>query len=198
MKRYYLIIMMMAAAVISSCTQQTFDENQPNVDSETTTYIYTVSANTTVTKTDYDSDGKFEWSAGDAISVLFNNGTDNKFFTLKLTEGDGTNTATFSGQIEAGYTIGASDATEDDSKIWALFPASENHTYTVGSNPTFYVQPFVDFSETHFSANIPMYALNSEEGSLSFANLASTYKFTVDGIKDGVDKVQFKIQLPST
>ena len=174
MKRYFFIIMMMAAAVFSSCTKQAFEENQPNVDSETTTYTYTVSANTTETKTDYDSDGKFEWSAGDAISVLFNNGTDNKFFTLKLTEGAGTKTATFSGQIEAGYTIGASDATAEDSKIWALFPASENHVYTEGSNPTFYVQPFVDFSETHFSANIPMYALNSAEGAFSFTNLAST------------------------
>ena len=193
MKRNFFIIMMMAAAVITSCTKQAFNEEQPVVDSESATYTYTVSANTTETKTDYDSAGKFEWSAGDAISVLFNNGTDNKFFTLKLTEGAGTKTATFSGQIEAGYTIGASDATAGDSKIWALFPASENHVYTEGSNPTFYVQPFVDFSETHFSANIPMYALNSEEGAFSFANLASTYKFTVNGIKDGVDKVQFKI-----
>ena len=198
MKRYFLIIMMMAAAVISSCTKQAFEENQPNVDSETTTYTYTVSANTTETKTDYDSEGKFEWSAGDAISVLFNNGTDNKFFTLKLTEGAGTKTATFSGQIEAGYTIGASDATAGDSKIWALFPASENHVYTEGSNPTFYVQPFVDFSETHFSANIPMYALNTEEGAFSFANLASTYKFTVNGIKDGVSKVKFQIYNQTT
>ena len=198
MKRYFLLIMMMAAAVISSCTKQAFEEYQPNVDSETTTYTYTVSANSIETKTDYDSEGKFEWSAGDAISVLFNNGTDNKFFTLKLTEGAGTKTATFRGEIEAGYTVGASDATAEDSKIWAFFPASENHTYTEGSNPTFYVQPFVDFSETHFSANIPMYALNSEEGSFSFANLASTYKFTVNGIKDGVNKVQFKIHNQTT
>ena len=112
MKRYFLIIMMMAAAVISSCTKQTFDENQPNVDSETTTYIYTVSANTTVTKTDYDSDGKFEWSDGDAISVLFNNGTDNKFFTLTLTDGAGTNTASFSGEVETGYEIGGTDGNQ--------------------------------------------------------------------------------------
>ena len=198
MKRYFLIIMMMAAAVITSCTKQALDENQPQFDSASSTYMYTVSAYTEETKSDYDSDGTFKWSAGDAISVLFNNGIDNKFFTLKLTKGAGTKTATFSGEIEAGYTVGASDATVDDSKIWALFPASENHTYTKGSNPTFYVQPFVDFSETHFSANIPMYALNSEEGSFSFANLASTYKFTVNGIKDGINKVQFKIYNQTT
>lgn len=197
MKRYFFI-MMMAAAVISSCTKQTLNENLSNIDSESTTYTYTVSANTVDTKSDYDSDGKFEWSAGDAISVLFHNGEENKFFTLTLTSGAGTNTASFSGEIEAGYTIGASDTTEEDSKIWALFPASEQHTYTEGSNPTFYVQPYVDFSATHFSANIPMYALNSTEGAFSFASLASTYKFTVSGIADGVSKVQFQIYNQTT
>lgn len=115
-----------------------------------------------------------------------------------LTEGAGTNTASFSGEIETGYTIGASDGNDADKKVWALFPASENHTYTAGSNPTFYVQPSVDFSATHFSANIPMYALNSEEGAFSFASLASKYKFTVNGIKDGVNKVQFKIYNQTT
>lgn len=198
MKRYFLIIMMMAAAVITSCTKQGLDENQPQVDSGSPTYTYTVSANVTETKTDYDSDGSFKWSAGDAISVLFNNGTDNKFFTLTLRSGDGTNTASFSGEIEAGYTIGASDAAEEDNKIWALFPASENHTYTAGSTPSFYVQPSVDFSATHFSANIPMYALNSAEGAFSFASLASTYKFTVNGIADDVSKVKFQIYNQTT
>lgn len=198
MKRYFFITMMMAAAVIASCTKQTPDDNQPEFDSASPTYTYTVSANINETKSDYDSDGNFKWSAGDAISVLFHNGDVNKFFTLTLTSGAGTNTASFSGQIEAGYTVGASDATEEDNKIWALFPASENHTYTAGSNPTFYVQPSVDFSATHFSANIPMYAKNSAEGAFSFASLASTYKFTVSGIKEGVSKVQFQIYNQTT
>ena len=197
MKRYFFIIMMMAAAVIASCTKQTLGE-EPVIDSEAPTYTYTVSANSIDTKTNYDADGKFEWSAGDAISVLFHNGDVNKFFTLTLKSGDGTNTATFSGEIETGYTVGASDGNDADHKIWALFPASENHTYTAGSNPTFYVQPYVDFTETHFSANIPMYALNSEEGAFNFANLASTYKFTVNGIADDVNKVKFQIYNQTT
>ena len=198
MKRYLYTIMMMTAAVITSCNKQTLYEEQPTVDSEVSTYTYTVSANTIETKSDYDADGKFSWSEGDAISVLFHNGEVNKFFTLTLTEGAGTNTASFSGSIESGYTIGASDGTAEDQKIWALFPASENHTYSAGSNPNFYVQPSVDFSKTHFSANIPMYALNSEEGNFSFASLTSAYKFTVKGIKDGVSKVQFQIYNQTT
>ena len=191
MKRYFFIIMMMAAAVIASCTKQTLGE-EPVIDYEAPTYTYTVSANSIDTKTNYDADGKFEWSAGDAISVLFHNGDVNKFFTLTLKSGDGTNTATFSGEIETGYTVGASDGNDADHKIWALFPASENHTYA-GGTTNFYVQPYVDFTESHFSANIPMYALNAEEGTFNFANIACTYKFTVTGIADEVNKVKFQI-----
>ena len=148
------------------------------------------------TRTDYTDKGVFSWSAGDAISVLFHKDNDNKFFTLTTTESGAT--VKFSGSIEAGYEIGASDGTVSDKKIWALFPASANHTYTAGSFPKFYVQPSVDFSATHFSANIPMYALNADEGAFSFTNIASTYKFIVTGIKDGVDKVQFRIHNQET
>lgn len=196
MKRYFLLISVMAVAAIAACTKQSIDDIQPYEPSATSSYVYTVKASAAFTKSDYSSTGVFSWSAGDAISVLFHNGTDNKFFTL-TTSGTGSS-ATFSGVIDAGYEIGASDGTVSDKKIWALFPASDNHSYTEGSNPTFYVQPDVDFSATYFSANIPMYALNEAEGSFTFTNLASTYKFTVKNIKTGVDKVQFRIHNQTT
>ena len=196
MKRYFLIIMMMAAAVISSCTKQTFDENQPNVDSETTTYTYTVSANTTETKTDYDSAGKFEWSAGDAISVLFNNGTDNKFFTLKLTEGAGTKTSTFSGQIEAGYEIGGTDETQ-----WALYPAGAHsvrfsETDAAKYPLSFNIPAVTDYTESGFSANIPMYAISEDGNSFNFQHLGAAYKFTFSDIE--VSKVKFVVENQTT
>ncbi|MCR5560514.1 MAG: hypothetical protein K6F58_01700 [Bacteroidales bacterium] len=206
MKHYFIPMMLMAIVALASCEKQIVPSEQ-----KAKTYTYSISAvapdmqdaegsvpaQAPVTRTDYDGDGHFSWSAGDAISVLFHNGDVNKFFTLTTT-GSGAS-ATFSGEIEAGYTIGASDGTESDKKIWALFPASANHTYTAGSNPTFYVQPSVDFSATHFSANIPMYDLVASEGTaLSFKNLASTYKFIVNGIKDGVSKVTFRIHNQTT
>lgn len=195
MKRY-LLVSVLAVAAISACTKQPIDDVHSYEPSSTSSYVYTVCAGTVGTKSDYDAGGHFTWSAGDAISVLFHKGDDNKFFTLTTT-GTG-NTATFSGTIDAGYEIGASDGTGSDLKIWALFPASANHSYTAGSDPTFYVQPSVDFSATYFSANIPMYALNTAEGNLTFSNLASTYKFIVTGIKAGVDKVQFRIHNQTT
>lgn len=206
MKHYFIPMMLMAIVAIASCEKQIVPAEQ-----KAKTYTYSISAvapdmqdaegsvpaQAPVTRTDYDGDGHFSWSAGDAISVLFHNGDVNKFFTLTTTDSGAS--ATFSGEIEAGYEIGASDGDALDKKIWALFPASANHTYTAGSNPTFYVQPSVDFSATHFSANIPMYdLLTSEETSLSFKNLASTYKFTVTGIKDGVSKVTFRIYNQTT
>lgn len=196
MKQIHLSWLLMAAAVITACEKERV-ETEPAV--EKTSYVYSVKATISSdaeTRTDYDASGKFSWSAGDQISVLFNDGETNKFFTL-TTEAGG-ETATFTGTIDAGYTIGATDKTDEDLKIWALYPASENHSYTEGANPSFYVQPEVDFTETHFSANIPMYDQLTEQGTFSFKNLASTYKFTVKDLDSRVKKVKFQIHNQTT
>jgi len=195
MKRYAFYMLVMAVAAVAACQKESAVDNAQEPAQKT--YTYTVKASIDDVKSDYDADGKFSWSAGDAISVLFHKGDANKFFTLTTTA-SGTASASFSGEIETGYEIGASDQTVEDKKIWALFPASDNHAYTAGSAPTFYVQPSIDFSTTHFSANIPMFALNAAEGAFSFANLACTYKFTVSGIKDGVSKVRFSVYNQTT
>ena len=180
----------MAAAVMTACVKE-------RIETETVLkkgqYIYSVKASISsddATRTDYDENGKFSWTAGDQISVLFNNGTDNKFFTLTA-EAPGA-TATFTGTIDAGYTIGALDGTAEDAKIWALYPASENHSYADGT-AKFYVQPEVDFTATGFSANIPMYDLLTAKGEFSFKNLASTYVFTLKNLNASINKVKFTV-----
>ena len=194
MKQIHLSWLLMAAAVITACEKERVITESP---AEKTSYVYSVKATiSSETRTDYGADGTFSWTAGDQISVLFNDGETNKFFTL-TTEAGG-ETATFTGTIEAGYTIGATDGTDDDAKIWALYPASENHAYTEGANPTFYVQPEVDFTETHFSANIPMYDQLTAEGAFSFKNLACTYKFTVKDLDPSINKVKFQIYNQTT
>lgn len=187
---YIPFIIIAGIALLSSCAR--VSEIEQPTEAQKGTYTYTLSAGSQDTKTSYDAEGHFSWTAGDAISVLFHNGETNKFFTL-TTNNSGA-LASFTGEIEDGYTIGASDGTSEDLKIWALYPASDNHSYTAGSNPSFYIQPEVDFSTTHQSANIPMYDLVAAEGGeLYFKNLACAYKFVVENIKDGVDKVQFTI-----
>lgn len=187
-------MMLMAVAAIASCEKQPVAIEEPEAGNGT--YVYTIKASVPETKSDYDASGHFTWSSGDAISVLFHNGDVNKFFVLETTETGAS--VSFSGAVEDGYEIGASDGTSEDKKIWALFPASGSHEYTAGSNPTFYVRPSVDFTATYFSANIPMCALNAAEGDLSFENIASTYKFTVSGVKDGISKVRFTIYNQTT
>ena len=196
MKQIHLSWLLMAAAVITACEKERVIA-EPTV--EDAPYVYSVKATISSdaeTRTDYDASGKFSWSAGDQISVLFNDGKSNRFFTLTTEESGAT--ATFSGSIEAGYTIGATDGTDEDLKIWALYPASDDHSYEEGANPTFHVQPAVDFTETHFSANIPMYDQLTAEGAFSFKNLASTYKFTVKDVDPAVNKVKFTVYNQTT
>ena len=192
MKRYAFYMLALAVAAVAACQKPAVVEEpelQPEV--QPATYTYTINASMAPeTKSDYDASGHFTWSAGDAISVLFHNGDDNKFFTLTTT-GTGAS-ASFSGEITAGYEIGASDGTVSDKKIWALFPANANHSYTAGTTPTFYLPPTTDFTEdgAHYSANMPMYALQAAEGSLAFINLCSGYKFTFTNIASSVHNLQ--------
>jgi hypothetical protein len=203
MKHCFIPMMLMAAAALASCEKSNLNEQKAQEGS----YVYTISAMApdmvdadapaqAPTRTDYDAYGNFSWSAGDAISVLFHNGDVNKFFTLTTTESGAT--AKFSGSIEAGYEIGASDGTVSDKKIWALFPASANHTYTAGSNPSFYVQPSVDFTATHFSANLPMYDNLADEGALSFKHLTGAYKFVIKNVDSSVNKIRLTISNQKT
>ena len=191
MKQIHLSWLLVAAAVITAC-QKERSETEPIV--EKATYVYSVKATISSdaeTRTDYDADGKFSWTAGDQISVLFHDGEIDRFFTLTADAAGAT--ATFSGTIERGFIIGASDGNADDLKIWALYPASDKHSYVAGSNPSFHVNPSVDFTETGFSANIPMYGLLAEEGAFSFKNLTSTYKFIVKDLDPSVEKVKFVV-----
>ena len=77
MKRIALLFM--AAAVLAACQKEKENVAEPAAPG---TYTYTIEAGHGETRTDYDAEGTFTWTAGDQISVLFNNGTQNKFFTL--------------------------------------------------------------------------------------------------------------------
>lgn len=195
MKRYAFYMLVMAVAAVAACQKESAVDNAQEPAQKT--YTYTVKASIDDVKSDYDADGKFSWSAGDAISVLFHNGDVNKFFTLTTTA-DGTASASFSGEIEAGYEIGASDQTSVDKMIWVLYPASTKHSYVAGdAKPArFYMEPETDFTAlgAHWSANMPMYDLLADEGDITFKNMAVGYKFTVSDIDAAVSKIQFTVE----
>lgn len=206
MKRYAYYLLIMAAAAMVACEAEPVNNSDPETpevpELQNGTYIYTINASIPeeeskpeqiAVKSDYDASGHFSWSTGDAISVLFHKGDDNKFFTL-TTSDSGSASASFSGTIDDGYQIGASDGTVDDKKIWVLFPASPNHRYVVGdAKPArFYMNPRTDYTApgAYFSANMPMYDCLIDEGNISFKNLAVGFKFTLTDINAAVTKVQ--------
>ena len=195
MKRFYIPFLLMAAAAVAACNNKVVID-EPALENGSYVFTLKASAPDVDTKTDYSSTGKFSWGADDQISVLFHNGTENKFFTLTNTSGAGAS-ANFSGTIDEGYEIGASNGTESDKMIWALFPASDSHIYNAEtSSPEFYVQPNHDFSTASFSANIPMCSRLEQEGTLSFQNLACTYKFTLTDLR--VSKVKVVVYNKTT
>ena len=199
MKKSFLF-MAMAVLMLVSCTQQIIEEEEPEQPAEQTdpeepavetpgNYIFTLnaSAGDADTKTSYAEDRYFSWSSGDQISVLFHKEAENRFFTLTTT-GTGAS-ATFSGEIEAGFEVGASD---DPSKKYALFPAGA-HSYTPGNYPVFNIPAETDFTASHFSANIPMAANGDGENNYAFTHMAGVYKVVFTGIHSSVSKVRLAV-----
>lgn|GEM_PF-3245207 len=187
MRHSFIPFIIIAGIALFSCAR--VSEIEQPTEAQKGTYTYTLSAGSQDTKTSYDAEGHFSWTAGDAISVLFHNGETNKFFTLTTSNSGAL--ASFTGEIEGGYEIGASTGNKFDKKIWALFPASDYHTYTAANDSvSFYVQPEVDFT-TRASANIPMYDLVATEGEeLYFKSLTGNYKFILKVKDQRINKVK--------
>ena len=185
MKRNIITISILAVAMaFAGCEQKAVTDHAP--------YYYEVNAaaQSELTKTFYEDNMTFNWSEGDQISVLFNNGTDNKFFTLTAGNING-GSATFGGYIDAGYQPGSSE----DGKNWALYPAGD-HKYVGaagGNYPVLFNIPAeTDYTSTHFSTNLPMAAVSDASGDIFFYPASGLFKFTFKGIQ--CSKVKFTVE----
>ena len=185
------IMLIMAVAAIAACTKQpafdsTVDKNE--------TYVFSLKASSPdiETKSDYNSSGRFSWSEGDQISVIFNNGTENKYFTLTTTTlYDNGASADFSGTIDAGYTIGELSS----GKKIALYPASDHKYVAADSKPIkFNIPSVIDFTTSHYSANMPLYAEGDEDNFFAFKNLACGFKFKFTEVSASKAKLVIKSQ----
>lgn len=190
MKHFTLLSLFITVAAITACEDNiTIDE--PKANDGKVLFTLKASSEDVDVKTTYTDAGAFSWSANDEISVLFNNSTDEKFFTLTNTSGAGT-TATFQGTIDDGYTLGSISGVK-----WALYPASDYHTFN-GTVPVFYIPSETDFTSTGFSANIPLMAIGDGENLFAFKQLGPTYKFTFTGIDEGISNVKFVMENTSS
>ena len=178
---------------LAACSKE--NVNESNIQSDIKgTYEFSIAVNAEEigTKTSYEGEKTFSWSAGDQISVLFHDSDSNdKFYTLTAQSVNGKD-AIFSGTIDSGWEVGASDTGDK----WALYPAG-NHTYSATA-PVFSIPAEVDFSATHFSANLPMYAIGEDDGSgndfYAFKHVSNVgaYKFTFSNLD--VSKVRLVVE----
>ncbi len=143
-----------------------------NPDAGRSTYEFVLEAGTRddATRTSYADDKTFSWTPGDCISVLFHNGTTDRFYTL--TTSSSGRTAKFRGTIDSGFSLGAADG-----KKWALYPAG-GHSYKDGT--VYYSQsPVIDSP----GANIPLAALGTGDDSFVFSPMCSAVKFSFTGLQ---------------
>ena len=95
MKKWFLLILIAVLTAAACAREEVVNETAPSVSYYTVTLSATMDNEDPESKTSYTNDKTFSWSAGDQISVLFNNGETNKFFTFTTTEGG--KTASFTG-----------------------------------------------------------------------------------------------------
>ena len=186
MKKLFTLLAFVGLLTLS-CSKSEIKENRI----QNGTYEFTIKASmdAELTKTAYAGNSTFSWSAGDQISVLFNDGAgNNKFYTLTAASG-GSSSADFSGTIDAGWSLGASDT----GKEWALFPANAGHTYNTTTHlPLFCIAGETDYTASHFSANIPMAAEGDGLGNFAFKHMTGVYKFTFTDVD--ASKVKFVVK----
>ena len=133
MKKYIIVIMLMAIGM-ASCSKivpETENENNDPTIKELSdgSRLITIYADCDKIledgiegKTSYASDKTFSWVAGDKISVLFHNSSDEPVwvdFTAVSTAASSRFTATVDGDL----TMGAPTT----GTYWALYPANANH-----------------------------------------------------------------------
>lgn len=194
MKKYIIVIMLMAIGM-ASCSKivsETENENNDPTIKELSdgSRLITIYADCdkildegTESKTSYASDVTFSWVAGDKISVLFHNSSDEPVwvdFTAASTAASSRFTATVDGDL----TMGAPTT----GTYWALYPASDSHVYTSDSDIKFYLANTHDGS----TAKIPMIAKSAagSDPSFHFRHLGGALKMTIKNIRTEVSNIR--------
>ena len=189
----YIFILASLGLIAAACSKEAPTTEIKEQTSEVGTYTYVLNASVEddFTRTSYKDEKTFSWTKGDQISVIFHNGSENKYFTLTA-ESSGA-ISRFSGEITEGYTIGASAA--DGGTKYALFPAGNHGWNATDHRPIFNIPEVTDFTATgaHFSANLPMCAIGDDLGNFVFTHNACGYKFTFTDIDNSITKVRLKV-----
>jgi hypothetical protein len=178
MKRYTLVLAS-AMLVFAACSVK---EEAPETPEAPAGYkVLSIQASSTSTKTSYAGDVTFSWSAGDQISVLCNDGTNNfwQTFTVDTPSASSTFTATVADNVNIGPAYLAAD-----SPRLAMYPACDNHVYENSWTVKYTIPAERDFRspDGHKESAIPMIAWGKDDNTFAFANLTGAAKFTFSNV----------------
>lgn len=160
-------------------------KNEPSVLPEVTGNT-TISAvmEGSLTRSDADDSGYFTWSEGDRISVYTSKGV---FKEFTLSDGAGTGTASFTGDLEAGETLAS----------YAVYPAGD-HKYSEGKLTVNLPREYGDF-DTEYIANTNSVMVSAvTENGLSFRHAGGVLRFVLSNVPEGAAQFEFTANLGIT
>ena len=135
----------------------------------------TLSANmdfTDSTKASLDNTGLFAWQKGDKISVL---STDNKFYVFEITDGIGSKTASFTGQIPETAEV------SDVATYPAIVSTGADNVIVSGNDMTFTMPEMYDYEDNN--TNVPMVAKGDfVNAGMSFKQVGGVIRFPVNNL----------------
>lgn len=172
MKKIAIILAVLAASFAVSCNKEeaSITTPDPSVPAGMKKVTITATVEAADTKTTYDADGKFSWTAGDKISVLASDGNLYTFSTQ-----DSQPQAKFSGYLPEGCSLGD----------YALFPAEEGHVYNAAEYyPVNFLIPSYKDLTNNGSADLPLHGIKGESNAFAFQHMTGGFKFTIDNFDD--------------
>ena len=188
MKKLHIIWTVLAAVALAACATVEKEEEPEVVVPEGSKVLTIEATRVDDTKTAYAGEVTFSWSAGDQISVLCNDGSQN--FWQTFTVDTPSASSTFTATVANGVNIGAKD---DGTKV-ALYPADDAHVYNSASDIKFHIPASRDFRTAnggHKETAIPMFAWGDGNNTFAFANLTGAAKFTFSDIPSTTTQVKF-------
>ena len=189
MKKTSIIFALLAAVLSWSCQQVVVEEASARQGSESLKVLRIQGS--PETKTSYAGETDFSWTAGDQVSVLCHDGSNNFFETF--TTATGAASAEFTATVPSGVEKGPSSGL----KKMALYPADAGHSYSdVGALPSVnYVVPAVrDFRTSkggHDESAIPMFAWGNDNDVFFFGSMTGAVKFTFSDLTSSEVKFVF-------
>ena len=208
MKRFFFLLTTILAAAMCalSCTQEIEgtgldgrEKARPEMTNQHLVLTASIEDNVPDTKTQLDADGKFLWSPGDAINLIFGSGDGSQF---TATNEEPVATTQFEGYLSA---VTGFDEDAPDLKFWGIFPYNRSHNVFICSQSEHNSLPALETGQPYANVVLPATQTTGENTwgkeqfpyvgqslglAMGFRNLMSGFKFYLT--TDGITEIQVK------